>query len=89
MAAGHTDQVVPRPITIDLKVRIQAIALLEADGGYSIVVPALPGCVSEADTLEEVQAQITEAAEGWLAVAHDRNKDEDIRIMRGECPRLM
>lgn len=75
--AGH-------PITVEVKVRLQALALPEADGGYSVAVPALRGCTTEGDTIEEVQANIVEAAEGWLASMHDRYKDEDVRVMRGE-----
>ena len=33
----------------------------EADGGYSVVCPAIPGCVSQGDSLEEVLANIREA----------------------------
>jgi predicted RNase H-like HicB family nuclease len=39
------------------------------EGGYWAEVPALPGCVSQGETYEEVMANILEAAEGWLAVA--------------------
>jgi predicted RNase H-like HicB family nuclease len=42
------------------------------EGGYRAEVPALPGCVSEGDTLDEVLANIREAAEGWIEVAADR-----------------
>jgi antitoxin HicB len=73
-----------RPVTIEVKVRLQALAVPEAAGGYSILVPALPGCVSQAGTIEEVQANVVEAAEGWLASMHDHNKDEDLRVARGE-----
>ncbi len=38
------------------------------EGGYWAEVPALPGCVSEGDTMAEVKANIKEAAEGWLEV---------------------
>jgi predicted RNase H-like HicB family nuclease len=41
-------------------------------GGYWAEVPALKGCVSEGETLEETLANIREAAEGWLEVATDR-----------------
>ena len=75
---------VSHPITIELRVRLQALAIPEPDGRYSIVVPALPGCVSEADTIEEAQANGTEAAEGWLEVQHDRLKAEALRTARGE-----
>jgi predicted RNase H-like HicB family nuclease len=73
--AGH-------PITVEVTVRLQAVAIPEADGGFSVAIPALRGCVTEGDTLEEVQANIVEAAEGWLASMHDRYRDEDIRVMR-------
>ena len=42
------------------------------EGGFWAEVPALPGCVSEGDTMEETLANIKEAAEGWLEVAADR-----------------
>ncbi len=42
------------------------------EGGYWAEVPALPGCVSEGETLDEVLANIREAAEGWLEVAEER-----------------
>ena len=71
------------PITVVVKVALQAIALPEADGGYSVIVPALQGCVTEGDTIEEVEANIVEAAEAWLTVTHDQNEDEDIRVARG------
>jgi predicted RNase H-like HicB family nuclease len=42
------------------------------EGGFWAEIPALPGCVSEGDTMEEMLANIKEAAEGWLAVAAAR-----------------
>jgi len=33
----------------------------EADGGYSVVCPAVPGCVSQGDSLEEALVNIREA----------------------------
>ncbi len=44
----------------------------EPDSGYSIICPALPGCASEGDSLEEAIANITEAVLGWLEVQRDR-----------------
>lgn len=35
------------------------------------VVPALPGCYTEGETLDEVRENLKEAAEAWLAAAHD------------------
>ncbi len=42
------------------------------EGGYWAEAPALPGCVSEGDTLEETLINIREAAEGWLEVSAER-----------------
>lgn len=42
------------------------------EGGFWVEVPALPGCVSEGETVEEALANIREAAEGWLMVAAER-----------------
>lgn len=36
------------------------------DGGYTVHVPALPGCISEGDTLDEARANIREAISLWL-----------------------
>lgn len=38
----------------------------EKVGGYSVTIPALPGCVSEGDTFEEALKNIKEAAELYL-----------------------
>lgn len=36
------------------------------EGGYSVSVPALLGCVSEGDTFEEAKDNITEAISAYL-----------------------
>jgi len=62
----------PPPIAIDVAVVLTAIVCPEADvGGYSASIPALPGCHTQGENLDEVRANLREAAEGWLAVAHD------------------
>jgi predicted RNase H-like HicB family nuclease len=35
-------------------------------GGYTVTVPALPGCISEGDTREEALANIKEAIELYI-----------------------
>ena len=42
------------------------------EGGFWAEVPALPGCVSEGETLDDTLANIREAAEGWLEVSAER-----------------
>lgn len=42
------------------------------EGGFWAEIPALPGCISEGDTFEEMLDNIQEAAEGWLTVAAEK-----------------
>ena len=59
-------------LTIDFAVILTAIVSPEPDvGGFSASIPALPGCHTQGETLDEVRANLREAAEGWLTVAHD------------------
>jgi antitoxin HicB len=42
------------------------VLIPEEKGGYSVTVPALPGCASQGETREEALAMIREAIEGYL-----------------------
>ena len=42
---------------------------LAEEGGYTVTVPELPGCISEGDTFEEALEMIKDAMAGWLYVA--------------------
>jgi predicted RNase H-like HicB family nuclease len=60
------------PVFVDVTVSLTAIVRPEPDaGGYSASIPALPGCHTQGETIDEVRANLREAAEGWLAVAHE------------------
>ena len=41
----------------------------EEEGGFTVRVPALPGCTTEGDTLEEAITNAREAIIGWIAAA--------------------
>jgi len=43
----------------------------EDEGGYTITVPSLPGCISYGETFEKAMEMIKDAMEGWLAVARE------------------
>jgi predicted RNase H-like HicB family nuclease len=47
----------------------------EPEGGYTVTVPALPGCLSFGETFEEAMAMIDDAIGGWLAVAKQEGFD--------------
>jgi len=41
------------------------------EGGYTVYVPALPGCISEGETIEEAMQNIREAIELYLEPVDD------------------
>lgn len=41
----------------------------EPDGGYTVMIIDLVGCLSQGDTLEEAVANIQEAKHAWLETA--------------------
>lgn len=47
-------------------VNFTALYTKEIDGGYTVELLELPGCVSYGETLEEAQTMIKEAALGYL-----------------------
>ncbi|WP_341739294.1 type II toxin-antitoxin system HicB family antitoxin [Microcoleus sp. CAWBG640] len=52
--------------------KIRAIIHPAEEGGYWAEVPALPGCITEGDTIEEVMINLKDAMVGWLEVANSR-----------------
>lgn len=57
----------------------------EPEGGYTISVPSLPGCLSHGKSFEEAFDMIKDAMEGWLSVAREEGvplpeKFEDIKL---------
>jgi predicted RNase H-like HicB family nuclease len=54
-----------------------AILVPEADGGFVVTVPALPGCVSQGDTRDEALRNIREAIAVYI---------EDCRAAGEELP---
>ncbi|KAF0242682.1 MAG: hypothetical protein FD180_3783 [Planctomycetota bacterium] len=49
-------------LTVDLPSEVPA----EEEGGYTVMVPSLPGCISEGDTFEEAFANIKEAMDLYI-----------------------
>jgi predicted RNase H-like HicB family nuclease len=52
------------------------IIIEEDDDGFYAYCPALKGCQSQGDTLEEVQTNITEAIELYLETLSEHEKQE-------------
>ena len=50
---------------------IKVLLIQAEEGGYTAVVPALPGCLSEGDTREEALQNIREAIKLYLEPVED------------------
>jgi predicted RNase H-like HicB family nuclease len=48
--------------------KITAIVHEADEGGFWAEVPALPGCVSQGETLAELETNLREAIEGYLQI---------------------
>lgn len=64
------------------------------EGGYTVTVPALPGCITEGDTVEEslemVKEAITLYIESLFMTSHVPRPDvEEIRLQVGETDEIL
>ena len=64
--------------TLNYRIRL----LKEEEGGYTVTVPALPGCITFGETVEEAITIAKEAIEGYIETLKDLGKevptDDDI-----------
>lgn len=49
-------------------VTIKAVVHPAEEGGFWAEIPALPGCVTQGDSIPEGMANLKEAVEGWLEI---------------------
>lgn len=47
----------------------------EPEGGYTVLVPSLPGCVTYGNDLEEAKKMVREAIELYLESLKEHNED--------------
>lgn len=53
--------------------KLQIVLQPSEDGGYTVTVPSLPGCISEGDTKEEALKNIREAIDLYIEPVEDDN----------------
>ena len=51
--------------------RLRVVLEPSDEGGFTVTVPSLPGCISEGDTKDEALANIREAIELYLEPVDD------------------
>lgn len=61
--------------------KLKAIIHDAEEGGFWAEVPALPGCVTQGETLEELEANLHEAIEAWLLAAEPDEIHQNERLL--------
>jgi len=62
--------------------KLKVVLEKSEEGGYTVFVPSLPGCISEGDTEESALANIKEAIELYLEPTEDEIAGhEDTRVV--------
>ncbi|MCD6480694.1 MAG: type II toxin-antitoxin system HicB family antitoxin [Thermoplasmata archaeon] len=51
--------------------RLKVVIEPQEEGGYTVYVPSLPGCISQGETIEEALKNIKEAIELYLEPDED------------------
>jgi predicted RNase H-like HicB family nuclease len=65
--AGSTPNIAfPAPAASVPHMTLKAIVHQAEEGGFWAEVPAMPGCVTQGEAIEELRANLHEAIEGWL-----------------------
>jgi antitoxin HicB len=54
----------------------------EPEGGYTAIVPSLPGCVTYGETIEEAKNMVKDAIEGYLVSLkkHGEEIPEEVNV---------
>ncbi|MEW6529734.1 MAG: type II toxin-antitoxin system HicB family antitoxin [Thermodesulfobacteriota bacterium] len=62
--------------------RLKVVLEASDEGGFTVYVPSLPGCISEGETAEEALMNIQEAVELYLEPVEDDWVIEERAIVR-------
>ncbi|MCL1469098.1 type II toxin-antitoxin system HicB family antitoxin [Argonema antarcticum] len=65
-----------QPLEYYLSLKYPMSIYPEDDGGYTVIIPDLPGCMSQGETFEEALENINEARELWIETVYDSGKKE-------------
>ena len=64
-----------KPLEHYLGLQYPFVVHADPDGGYVIVYPDLPGCLSQAETLDEIPAMAKDARTGWIETEYEEGQD--------------
>lgn len=60
-------RMVPPRGSEEVDLRVHVVLEPQKEGGFTVTVPSMPGCISEGETRAEALQNIKEAIELWLA----------------------
>jgi predicted RNase H-like HicB family nuclease len=58
----------------------KAVIHKDEEGGYWAEVPSLPGCYSQGETIDELLANLREAAQGCLEVLREEGRSPEPEV---------
>ena len=68
--------------------QFETIFTPQEEGGFTVEVPDLPGCISEGDSLKEAESNIQEAVELYLEILEERGiplpEREPLKVLKKE-----
>jgi len=64
------------PYSLGMKLKV--VVHRAEEGGFWAEVPAIPGCVSQGETMEELKENVLQAIEGCLSVEFDSERGDDV-----------
>ncbi len=65
-----------QPLEYYLSLKYPMSVYPEQEGGYTVMIPDLDGCVTQGETLEEAMNNINEARELWIETVYYSGKKE-------------
>ena len=60
---------------------LKAIIHEAEEGGYWAEVPALPGCVTQGESLDEIEANLREAIAGWVEAGEEKGGEKEGQVL--------
>jgi len=63
-----------------LEVKYTVLIEKNEEGGYTVTVPSLPGCITQGDTWQEAMANAREAIVGYIEALKDIGKPVPVEL---------
>jgi antitoxin HicB len=64
-----------KPLSYYLGLRYTFNVIAEEEGGYVIIFPDLPGCMTQVESLDEVAYMAEDVRQGWIETEYERGAD--------------